>query len=511
MVKYAIVGLAGALVAVLAVGVASPAAAEPLDPDPPAPARVEAPAAPERHPTWLRAVIEESLGLGGGAVWYWLTPDRQLADWDYPSLEQRLTLEAWRFDNNSFATNYLWHAFGGMGFHVFGRANDLGLAPSVGLGFATSFAWEYLLEFREKVSVNDVLYTTGSGVAIGEFAHWLGRYLDSSPRPNHPLRAAARWSLGLAHAAHGAMDGRSSYRAGAATDALGFSRDIWHQFALSYGVVLVDADGTRTARSDPPVAHQLRIDAELAALPGYLAPGRMRRTFADGNVTRLRSRITLDGTDVDTDVHADTILLGAHVQDLDAEGAGHAATVGVGVAFQYRRERLGSFSDRLGLLHLPALALDDHLLGRCYRLSVSLRLYADFAGVESAAYPLWKAAHPDAVEKTILRREGYYFGWGLSGRLAIELVLPRWAFGGAFFGGWYDSQEGLDRSQELVTNDVNATDRLDDFEAWIRAGPVFSVLALEARWSHQTRESGVGGYRARQSLDRYTLDLRAMF
>lgn len=469
--------------------------------------------APQRpRPAWLRAVIEEALGLAGGAVWYWLTPEKQLADWDYPSLEQRLTLEAWRFDNNTFATNYLWHSFGGTGFHLFGRANDLGLWPSVGLGFATSFAWEYLLEFREKVSINDVLVTTGSGVAFGEFAHWLGRYLDSSPCPNHPLRATARWSLGLFHALHGAMDGRAAGRANAPTDALGFSADIWHRFALSYGVVFVDADGRHPSRPDPAVAHEVRIDGALVALPGYLAPGRRRRSFGDGNVTSVRSRISFDGSDVDTDVHADTMLFGHHVQDVDAAGAGHANTVGLGVAFTYRRERLGSFSDRLGLLHLPAVGLDDHILwAGGVRLAVSLRLHADFAGVEAAAYPLWKADHPDAVEKTILRREGYTYGWGLSGRLAVELVTPGMAVGGAYFGGRWDSQEGLDRSQERVTHDVDATDRLDDLEAWIRVGPAFSVLFLEARWSHQDRGSRVGASRVDQRLDRYILELRAMF
>ncbi|MBI2897128.1 MAG: DUF3943 domain-containing protein [Deltaproteobacteria bacterium] len=466
-----------------------------------------------RRPAWLRGVVEESAALAGGAIWYWLTPDRQLADWDYPSLKQRLTLEAWRFDNNTFATNYLWHAFGGTGFHVFGRSNDLGLWPSVVLGFATSFAWEYLLEFREKVSVNDVVVTTGAGVACGEFAHWLGRYLNGSPRPNHPLRAAARWTLGLFHAVHRAMDGPPPAARPARLDPLGFSADIWHRFSIAYGVVRAGSDGVRGAGGPGPpvIAHQLRLEADLAALPGTFAPGRVRRSFSDGNLTRVRYLGTFDGEDVDTDFYADTSLAGYQLQDIADDGTGRAASFGAGVAFAYRRERLGTFSDRLGLMHLPVLAYDDHVLGRDFRLSFSVRLAFDFAGVEAAAFPLWKERHPDAVEKTILRREGYYYAWGFSGRLSLELVLPLVAVGGGYFGGSYDSIEGLDRSQEEVTVDVEAADRIQDLQAWLRVGPMLSVFFVEGRWARELRASRVAENRADQALERYSVEVRATF
>ena len=497
---------AALLGAILFVAAPRPVAADP-DPDPVAeaePARL--------RPTWARALVEEAIALSAGAVWYWLTPTRQLADWDFPSWEQRVTFEAWRFDNNTFATNYLWHAFGGTEFHLMGRSNGLPLATSAALGFGTSFIWEYLLEFREKVSINDVLYTTGSGVAAGEFAHWLGRYLTSSPRPGHPARVAARWTLGHMYALHAALDGGSPQPAGAGTDALGFTKDIWHRFSVSAGGVVARSDGVRSAGArGTTTAAQVRIEGDLAALPGYLAPGRWSRSFRDGNLTHVRYRGTFDGEDIDTDFTADTALVGAHTQHIRSDGTGEATSIGAGIAFRYRRERLGSFTDRLGLLHLGNLSIDQRIFGDGYRLTATLRLAADFAGLESAAYPLWKRDHPEAVEKTILRKQGYYYGWGLSGRLGVELEVPPMTLGAAVLAGRYDSQEGLDRSQQDVTADVDAHDRVEDWEAWLRLGPVLDVVFLEGRWLRQHRASRAGGRHAAQSLDRLAFSVGALF
>jgi len=105
------------------------------------------------QPRYWGAALELVVALGGGTAWYWIDRERQVADWDYPSWKDRFTLESWRFDNNPFGINFIWHALSGAGFHEVSRENDLSLLASVGFGFATSMAWEYLLEFREKVSM----------------------------------------------------------------------------------------------------------------------------------------------------------------------------------------------------------------------------------------------------------------------------------------------------------------------------------------------------------------------
>jgi hypothetical protein len=126
--------------------------------------------------------------------------NRQVGDWDFPSLKQRLTFEAWRFDNNPFPINFAWHAYDGSQYHLFARSNDLGLLASMGYGIGTSLAWEFGVEFREKVSINDVIVTTGAGTAIGEAVHWLGRYLESAPSPRWSMPSSSRTWIAISSA-----------------------------------------------------------------------------------------------------------------------------------------------------------------------------------------------------------------------------------------------------------------------------------------------------------------------
>ncbi len=447
-------------------------------------------------PHYLRAALEEGATVVVGVAWYWIDRDRQVADWDYPSLKERLTFEAWRLDNNPFPINFAWHAFNGGGYHVLARSNNLSLPMTLLYGAITSFSWEYLAEFREKVSINDVIVTPGSGVAIGEFFHWMGRYFNSAPVPRR-WHALPRWSLAFWHTLHNTIDERDGGLPYARPDNLGFSSDIWHQFWVGTGY-----DFDRQAL-------QIRLEGNFAAIPGYLAPARLRRTFVEGNVTELRVRMDngFDGVDV----AADTLLLGWHAQDVAACGRGRALTVGASLAYRYRKETLGDWTDRVALMQLPGAALDLHLVHPRAHLRLSARAHIDFAGLNSAAYPIWKAANPDALEKTILRKHGYYYAWGVSGSLRAELTTPWAQLGASLLHGRYDSVEGLDKDQEEIDTDVDATDQVTDADLYLR------VLVprtggrnyLEGRYSLEDRVSDLGGIHAEQRLHRYILSVGA--
>jgi len=257
--------------------------------------------------------------------------------------------------------------------------------------------------------------------------------------------------------------------------------------------------------------HQLRFDGRLVALPGYLRPGRLRQFFRDGNIPSVRLSITADGDgDSGVDLLADTVLVGQHRQDIPfpgQTGVGHALTLGTSIAYQYRRESYGTWEDRLGILHFPGLAIDADLVGRQWRAHVAARAHGDFAGLHALSYERWQQANPDVIEKTILRKQGYYFGWGLSGRLSAELWLPRVGLGGWVTYGRYYSQEGYDRSQEDVTADVEARDSVLDYEAWLRGVPFGRRMYVELRLGHQARRARLGGFGAQQDLRRYALRL----
>lgn len=133
------------------------------------------------HPHYLLPAGELFTAVAGGFIWYWTDRKRQVADWDFPSIKQRFTGDAWKYDSNPFPINWAWHAYDGAQYHLFARGNDLSLLESMAYGIGTSVVWEFTVEFREQVSINDVILTSASGTAIGEYLHWLGRYFESAP------------------------------------------------------------------------------------------------------------------------------------------------------------------------------------------------------------------------------------------------------------------------------------------------------------------------------------------
>jgi len=459
-------------------------------------------------PRYLRAGLEEGFLIGAGAVWYWLDRERQVADWDFPSIKERLTFEAWRFDTNPFPINFAWHAIDGGQYHVVGRSNDLSMLASIGYGFATSLVWEYGLEFREKFSINDMIVTTGAGTAVGEFFHWLGRYLESAPEPRR-WHAGARWLLTTTRAAHVALDRRDTLREGTSPDALGLSDDIWHRFRLSSGFAYGAARGDLIEGDASLALGEVRAAGELAVMPGYLRSRHLRRWFADGNFTTLSGRVSGGGEGIGVELHADAILAGWHGQDLDADGAGHATTMGLDLAYRYRRELLGAWVDRIAQMHLPGVAVDHHQRFGRGGVRVKVRANPDFAGVHPGSYHGWEALHPDAAEPTILSKHGYYYGWGATARIEVEATLPRVEVGGALTASRYRSQGGLDRAQEVVDTDVASGDTVLVADGWLRVMPLGGRLFVEGRVSHEDRDGYVGEVDSARSLTRWALAIGA--
>jgi hypothetical protein len=210
------------------------------------------------------------------------------------------------------------------------------------------------------------------------------------------------------------------------------------------------------------------------------------------------------------DLYADTMLLGLYGQRISSQGTGAAMAAGINLAYRYADETLRPWKDQLGIAHLPGLGADAHLLGRHASLRVHARVHGDFAGLRAGPYPDWKAENPDAIDKSILRKQGYYYGWGWSGRAGAALTTRFATLGGEVFYGHYSSHEGLDRVQEQVTDDVEVDSTVLDAELWLR-------LPLAARWyaelaaQSRRRHTRVDIHDQASRLDRYLLRLGTGF
>jgi Domain of unknown function (DUF3943) len=464
-----------------------------------------------------RALWEMGGGLVLGTTGYWLLRRRNMVDWDDPKPFARLDGSAWVLDNNAIGVNFLGHPVMGGVSHAFARANHHSVLGAYGYSFLTSFLWEFVIEFKEKVSVNDVLVTPTTGVPLGEFFHKLGLYLDSGHHDSLGV-GVLRWTLGSGVSLDRRLDGRPPPRV-LVQDSLGFSAEIWHEFAARYGVFEVQTPkGTHTAR------YELGLAGRLVTLKGYGASGAFGRAFWGAEIAdfALDAEASRYGTGLR--VRADSILAGYHAQRLERSSErlrGVLVTLGTSLGYEYLRSAANRYSsveralelpepdlgyhapnrrEQYGALQLPGLAADFRWLGAGAAFEGRARLQPSFAGVGAAAFYRWSAAHLDERTKNVLHRQGYFYGWGGAANVVAKASLGPLRAGFELLYGAYRSQDGMDRRPEQLSVDVPATADVLRYQGSLGVAPRPDVtVAFE-----------VGVRRFRSKVDGFELTVRAV-
>lgn len=419
----------------------------------------------------LRALTEIALALGLATVWY-IADDRNVFDWDFPSIEERFNGRAWRFDNNTFGINYLAHPLNGAGMYVLSRGNRIGVWPSFGYTVLGSTLWEFVIEFQEKVSINDMVVTPGVGIAMGEFFHKLAWYVSSGQK-NGLGRKTAAWTLGLSVHGHRTWDSQVPPRP-SGLDALGYSKDMWHRFEIDAGTGLVARDDGITTS-----LFGLNLSGQLVSIPGYLGPKSLRGWFHEVDIVRLALGLEANRDGLGYDLRSEATVVGYHLQR-----PGLAVTSGISLMYLLRNTDLGGYDDRQGLLLGPGLSGEVHSAHGPWLATLRGGLYPAFGSLSSLAYPLWRERHPDARAKTILGRAGYSYSFGWTARAEAALGVGPLNLEAGFLMGGHDSIQGLDRSQEEVLDDAPLGELVweGNAGAWLR-----SSLPIDVGLSYSLR------------------------
>ena len=447
-------------------------------------------------------------GLTALSLGYWLGMDREVADWDNPRPQQRFDGTAWRTDNNALSVNYILHPMAGGLAYSFARANHHGVAGSAAYGFLASFIWEFLLEFKEKVSLNDIIVTPTTAIPLGEFMYKLGVYLDSADSPSVPTQVA-QWGLGTAVRTDRALDDRQPVPA-AARDRLGMTSEIWHNFELDYGFHMT----TAPSRAERVVSFT-GLRGQLVSLPGYLRPGRFGRAFWRADLAWMAAWGEFSGHGAGVGITSDVLLAGYHAQNIEGyrrPTRGQAITTGVSTAYRYLESMAFDVSEKFSAWHMPGPAIDWHAFGRHWDLGLSARAHPDYVGAGVLGlYPEWTAAHPGERGKHVTRIQGYYYGWGGSGELAARLRVGPVLLRGQVFYGQYRSEEGNNRWQEKITMDVPMGTELLFYQGDVSLQPPGSPVAVGVGASVRHWETWVGELHRRAHLLSRGLQVSARF
>ena len=440
------------------------------------------------EPKYLRAALANLGALALGTAYYWLSASANARDWDFPRLSERFNEENVRFDNNTHLTNNLLHPLAGASYYGLARVNSLGVGESMVYAQVSSAIWEWMLEWREKVSINDVIMTPNGGVPLGEFLVQLAAYLNSAPGDTTWGQDVAKTTLGLPVWIYDKLDGRRPDPSPPA-DRLGFSSAYHHRFTTDFEQSWLDDSGEREQ-----VLSGVSLSATLSSLRGFGKPEALDTVFANGNFTEGQLSLGFDSSGVsEAELKVAAVLAGYYVQRVNPGVTG--LLVGLGTALEFvDRDTLG-IRDQYGILHFLGPALGLLWKRKSYELSLAGRMYADFGAIRSLAWPLVRAAAPDDAFKSTLD-ESYQYHLGASSRLSAELRAGAARLTLEHGYGRYHSIDGLDRFEEDITRDIEGTETLEDRRVSLALEPSGSIARFRLGFERLSHASELGGVRA---------------
>jgi hypothetical protein len=451
-------------------------------------------------------------------VHYWAV-NSFVEDWQYEmswddQKRRFFGTDALRFDSNAFSTNWT-HSYAGGIYYTAGRANGMTPLESFWLVLGESLYWEYVVEWREVVSVNDTVSTIFGGLSIGEPWYQLAAYLNS--RNQRVARA-----LGFIHPVMGVQTLMGKRWPGALSG----------EGMPGYGVWLV-AGARSTASPVDSVdggSYAIGLRSRLADRAAFLGPGNDRTTVTDTLSSELSFAFAIDGGKVkETDFFSRAVLLGRVDREMDGAGYGRAVSLGLGTAFTLRKVAAVAFYDGLGvpagrkedlllaqprdfrdkyaLVHLAGPVVEGVLRGRRGAVSFLAEAYPDFGLVNAYALNDYSADHDISGIKTTMLYYGYYYGWGGSLRARVDAASGPFAAGLSGELHRHASIEGLDRYEDDLAGDVHASDTWDKLRASFGVAIPRAPLRLEGsgEWTH--RKGRIGETVTQGSESRYALQM----
>jgi hypothetical protein len=448
-------------------------------------------------PHYIRAAAEAGLFLGLQVISYWARPAANSFDWDDPEFVSRVNLSSVRFDNNLAFTNFVLHPLSGAGSYWIARVNDISIPESMLYTVASSILWEFAFEWREEVSLNDLIVTPAGGIPLGAFASELSDYLSSTPEHETVEKQTAQAVIGFPRLIHPQRPDPNSGKSWLPPDSLGFSSAFWHRFRIGYETARVD-NGIHEDR-----LNGFQADGELVSMVGFLRPGQFQKTFAHDNFTEFHLRVGFTPTgSTNVDMRSSGTLVGWYTQNLKAGRHGpygHALMLGLPNGLKYVERTYGQARDMFASVNLFGLSSGLWLgLGRL-RTRILADGHYDFGAGQSLALPQYRFEHPLDQVISVQDVQGYAFEIGPSGRIRAEVSSFGVSLGGYVDYGRYRHIGGMDRWQERIRQEPSGSDTVLEYGAWLMVEPRWVPIYLRGALDFTERKNVIADHVAERN------------
>jgi hypothetical protein len=445
------------------------------------------PDAKERQKRFGRAMV---LGLGHivyATSSYWIRQDVMKEDWEYhftweDQKRRFLFSDGFRFDSNTFQFNWT-HSMAGAMYYNYARANNFNKLESFLYTFGVSYFWEFVVEFKEVVSINDSIATPIGGVSIGESLFQLGRFFRSR-KPTF-LNRIARFLSNPILTLNTFLDRKRSRIRYA------FDDDYWYDCRLAVGPRFDTLSGW-----DSNSFFHVGLESQIINVPEYGMPGVFNRGVTDTLATEFNISGTFNKRGIyEYDILARSVLFGYFMQNIRSVGSGededevghgfledidgshrvgYSFFLGAASAFELTQKNPGKLpaieppggedisdlpdrEDKYAVINLLGPTFDFAYFNKDLKIRLVADAYGDFALIHSNVFKKYSQVAQFGQTKSTLENHGYYYALGVTLSSMLQVNYSTLEFRGKVKYHYFDSIEGMDRFQK----DVAAEDDFD--------------------------------------------------
>jgi hypothetical protein len=459
---------------------------------------------------------------------YWIRQDVMKEDWEYQftwedQKKRFLFIDGMRFDSNTFQFNWT-HAGAGAMYYNYGRASNMSPGWSFVYSFVASYFWEFVIEFKEVVSINDMIATPIGGVSIGESMFQLGRFFRS--RRGTVLNKIGRFLSNPVLSLFDWLDRKQP------RNRYAFDEDVWNDCRISMGP-RVD----RMISGHANTFLDVDLETQLVLLPEYGTVDQVERVVKKPLFTEFNIGGAIGSNGIyEFNIFAKSVLFGYFSQDIRSSAktpdtdesdrddrVGYSFFVGASSVFDAFKQIPANIpvseggpvtedyqykTDKYTIIGILGPTFDFSYFNRDLTLRLTADAYGDFALIHSHAFKRYSDLHEFGQTKATLENHGYYYALGISLYSMFQLNYSNLELRGKLDYHYFDSIEGLDRFQKEIADEDDFDLKDERFRFNISLGyripntPVQLVVGLE-----QTERSGT----ILDSFHRNSIERRSYF
>jgi len=422
----------------------------------------------------IRTRLEIALFIGAGAIGYNLWQEKMEDDWEfeYSSLKDfvgRLyNTDQVKFDDNDIFFNW-GHVYAGAFYYQAGRVNGYSPMGSVFISIAASSFWEYIVEFREAISINDQIMTGLGGPILGEPFHQIASLLKR--RSKTQLAKTIATYFQPIDIFQNLFDKKNIAVGNKNSKPFNFNRSNYESLELVTGLHFASRK-----RGDSSNLATIGIDGEIINLPAT-SEGKINKVFTQTSAVQLIQSLGLYESGI-RDYYSYTKWVPAAYlaknlsKDSRDRKSGYSMLIGPSTATEYNSRGFDHDQDFFASVNLLGFTTDATLYEKDKYLRIVFDVYGNFSFVRPyGTSQYFNEGNSYLGAKSILRKKNYYYAFGNSVRSRVELKPARnWKTGVEAVYQVFESisEDRKDRHPELVTRNLQLRDRHANVKAWFK-------------------------------------------